>query len=76
MTDPLSGELAVQIRAEMLRQNLTYDDLAARAGVPISTLRARLSAPKGMRIEHAQQLAEALGMSTSTLIARAERAAA
>ena len=76
MTDTLDAEIVVQIRAEMLRQHLTMDDLAQRLDLPLGTLRARLATPRGLVIGHLSKIADALGMDLADLVARAERTAA
>ena len=72
MPDTPPPELVVQVRAEMLRQSLTLESLADRMGLPLGTLRNRLSS-RNPGVANLEQIAAALGTTLSVLAARAEQ---
>ncbi len=75
-TPPIASEVLVQVRAEMARQGLTQARLADLLGIPYGTIKARLAGSTSLTIAHLDAIARALGTDASTLMSRAEQAAA
>lgn len=72
----LSARVAAEVRAEQARQRLSGRDLARRVELPTSTVARWLRAETPMDLDDVERLARALGVSVSTLLTRAEQAAA
>lgn len=75
-THGLSARVAAEVRAEQARQRLSGRDLARRVELPTSTVARWLRAETPMDLDDVQLLAHALGVSVTTLLTRAEQAAA
>jgi transcriptional regulator with XRE-family HTH domain len=68
----LNAAVAAELRAERAAQNLTVQQLAARADVPYASLRRYLAAERYIDVAVLHALAGALGTSSASLIASAE----
>lgn len=67
-----SRRIADEVRAEMGRQRKSQADLARALGMHASTVSRRLDGSSAFDISELVTLAEWLGVSASTLLARAE----
>lgn len=68
----LNAAVAAELRAERAAQNLTVQQLAARADVPYASLRRYLAAERYIDVAVLHALAGALGTSSASLVAAAE----
>ena len=73
--DTLAGRIAQQIRAEMVRQGITQQELAAKLGWTQRRVSYRLTADHPIDATEVEQVAAALGVPVSALIGPEERPA-
>jgi transcriptional regulator with XRE-family HTH domain len=62
-----------RLRELRMRQNLTLEDVASRAGLDVSTLSRLESGKRRLALDHLPRLAAALGVSTDDLLREAEQ---
>lgn len=67
MTD-LSGRLAGNIRAEIARQGMRQEDLAAKLGISRSTLNQRLQGRSQFTVGDLGEVAQILGVTPAALL--------
>ena len=72
----LAAALAGELRAERARLNLTFDELSSLSGIPRRTLVRYLNGERtrSIPLPALRALAHALGLRTSAILERAERA--
>lgn len=68
----LDDAVTVEIRAERAAQLLTIEELAARSGVPYSTLRRKLAGERAFGLDEIDLLATALGVGLDEIFRRAK----
>lgn len=70
MTTPEA--LAREVKAELQRKGMTQRQLAERMRVPYRTVQRRLDGRTDLRLTDLEEMAQAIGVKSSELIARAE----
>ncbi len=73
---PPKPDVPAEIRAEMARRGWSVKDLAEQTGIKYVTLTRRLNGDGRLTIAELGPIATSLGLSVSTLVARAEDVAA
>ena len=71
MTQPLSGQVAANIRAELARQRRTQSELVMSLGLSPSAVSRRLSGQQPFEIDEVDAVARLLGVSVADLIGQA-----
>jgi transcriptional regulator with XRE-family HTH domain len=66
--ETFAGRIAQAIRAEMVRQNITQEELAAKLGWTQRRVSYRLTADHPIDAAEVEQVAAALGVPLSTLL--------
>lgn len=64
---------ATQVRVELARRGWRQADLAEKAGMSLSSVSLKLNGQRSFRLDEAQAVAHALGMTFVELYERAER---
>lgn len=67
----ITTQTAEAVKAEMRRQDVTRDDLAAATGIPASTLDRFLDGKGSIHLDRLGLVAEALGVGVDRLTGRA-----
>lgn len=74
MQQTLGARVRGEIRAELARQGVTQESLAAGTDMSTSALHRRLSGQTELTIGEAEVIAEALGLNVVELVRRANEA--
>lgn len=72
----MSKAVAAELRAELARNQCSIRSFAAKHALPLSTLHKNVSGKRAIDVEDLYLICDGLGISISSIIARAERAIA
>lgn len=69
----LSAAVAATLSGERAAARMSYDDLAARSGIPARSLKRYLAGERDMKLDIVERISRALGLSLGEVFDAAER---